>query len=293
MPRIAYVNGTFVPHDAAAVHIEDRGFQFSDSVYEVIAVHQGCLADAQGHFDRLERSLREINMPMPFSRQVFAVKIRHLLRLNKMTEANLYIQVTRGVAARDFKMPKNNLQSVVMTVRAASFDAEERKKIARTAITVPDIRWQRRDIKTTQLLAQSMAKQQALDAGADEALMIDANGFVTEASASNAWIVTKKGELITRQADRGILKGVTRSALQQLCKKEKIRIVERAFTLKEAYAAREIFTSAAVSMISPVVKLDGRVIGNGKPGVLTLKIMDMYMSYALNATARQFSWKAD
>ena len=290
MPRFSYVNGRYTPHDVSAVHIEDRGFQFSDSVYEVIAAVDGHLADAQGHLDRLERSLSELRIPMPVSRSVLLVKIKHLLRLNRLRSANVYIQVTRGAAPRDFKWPKNAAPSLVMTVRPAQFHLADRLTVARTAVTVPDLRWKRRDIKTTQLLAQSLAKQYALDHGADEAVMVDDKGFVTEASASNAWIVTTKGELITRPADHSILKGVTRSALQKLCAKEKMRIVERPFTVKEAYAACEMFTSAAVSMITPIVKLDDHRIGDGKPGALTQKIMRLYMGYAANKRVRQFDW---
>jgi D-alanine transaminase len=291
MPRIAYVNGRYVPHREAAVHIEDRGFQFADSVYEVVALINGRLADEVGHLDRLERSLKELSIDMPRSRKAMQFAIREMVRRNKLKDGMIYMQVTRGTAPRDFKFPKDVPSTLVMTFYPANYDVPARKAAVKKAVTVPDIRWKRRDIKTTALIAQVLAKQAAAEKGAYEAWMVDDKGFVTEGSSSNAWIVDKKGNLITRPtANNTILKGVTRSALQALCKKEKIKIVERPFKVAEAYKAREAFTSSAVALIAPIVEIDGKKIGTGKAGDITCKILDLYMDYAKDERRRQEPW---
>lgn len=288
MPRISYVNGMYVPHNDAAVHIEDRGFQFADSVYEVIAFVDGKLADERGHLDRLTRSLAELRMKLPVSRRALRFILRETVRRNRITNAGIYIQVTRGVSARDFKIPTHPEMSLVITVRPASFDIDKRKSTGKKVITIPDIRWQRRDIKTTALLAQSLAKQQALDAGADDAWMVDEKDYVTEASSSNAWIVDARGNLITRPAKgNAILKGVTRSTVQALAEREKIKIIERAFTVKEALAAKEAFMSSAVALFVPVVAIDGHKIGDGKAGATVAKLYDIYMEYAEQRSKEQ------
>jgi D-alanine transaminase len=291
MPRFAYVNGQYVPHKDAAVHIEDRGFQFADSVYEVIACMDGRLADEQGHLDRLERSLKELRMEMPMPRNAMKLVIREFIRRNKLKNASVYMQVTRGVAARDFKFPDAPDYSFVMTIYPATFNLENRKTVARKAYTTPDIRWKRRDIKSTALLAQVLSKQSAIDKGGYEAWMVDDDGYITEGSSTNAWIVDKKGNLVTRPtANNSILKGVTRNAMQALLKKEGVKIVERAFTPKEVYEAQEAFSSAAVALIMPIVEMDGKKIGSGKPGPLTLKILEWYMNYAKDNAADQHVW---
>lgn len=291
MPRIAYVNGRYVPHRDAAIHVEDRGFQFADSVYEVVALMNGRLADEAGHLDRLERSLKELRIPMPIGRRPMQFAIREMVRRNRLKDGMIYMQVTRGTAPRDFKFPLHADATLVMTFYPANYDIPARKAGVKKAVTVPDIRWKRRDIKTTALIAQVLAKQAAAEKGAYEAWMVDEKGYVTEGSSSNAWIVDKKGNLITRPtANNTILKGVTRSALQALCKKEKIRIVERAFTVAEAYKAKEAFTSSAVALIAPVVEIDGRKIGNGKAGDITCKILDLYMDYAQDERRKQEPW---
>lgn len=291
MPRIAYVNGRYVPHRDAAIHIEDRGFQFADSVYEVIALMGGRLADETGHLDRLERSLKELSIALPISRRAMQFTVRELVRRNRQKDGMIYMQVTRGVAPRDFKFPQHKDSALVMTFYPANFDVSLRKAAVKKAITVPDIRWKRRDIKTTALIAQVLAKQAAAEKGAYEAWMVDDKGYVTEGSSSNAWIIDKKGNLITRPtANNTILKGVTRSALQALCRKEKIKIIERPFKVAEAYKAKEAFTSSAVALIAPVVAIDGRKIGDGKAGAITCKILDMYMDYAKDHGRKQEAW---
>jgi D-alanine transaminase len=291
MPRFSYVNGRYVPHAAANIHIEDRGLQFCDSVYDIVSIIDGHMADEAGHLDRLERSVSELGIHMPMTRKSLQLTIRELARRNKTKNAVVYIQVTRGTAPRDFKIPALIVPNIIITLRDSVFDIPARKATGRKAITVPDIRWQRRDIKTTGLLAQVLAKQKALDSGAYEAWMYDEKGFITEASASNAWIVDKKGHLITRPtANNNILKGVTRSALQILCKKEGIKLVERAFTVKEARAAAEAFTTAASSLLVPIIMIDGHKIGNGKIGPLTSRIYDLYMDYATDKNKKPFPW---
>lgn len=291
MPRISYVNGAYIPHHEASVHIEDRGFQFADGVYEVVALVGGNLADEVGHLDRLERSLKELKIAMPLPRRSLQIVMRETVRRNRIRNGMIYIQVSRGQAPRDFAFPKDTPPSLVITVKHASFDRDIRKKNGRAVITVPDIRWKRCDVKTTGLLAQVLAKQAALDEGAYDAWLVDEKGYVTEASSSNAWIVDRKNKLITRPVSGNkILKGVTRNALQALCRKKKIEIIERPFTVAEAYQAREAFTSAAISMIVPVVSIDGKKIGDGKIGSLTSAIMDLYMDYAGDKTEIQKKW---
>ncbi|MBW7912091.1 MAG: D-amino-acid transaminase [Alphaproteobacteria bacterium] len=292
MPRIAYVNGRYIPHQSAQIHIEDRGFQFADGIYEVIALMDGELRDEVGHLDRLERSLGEIGIAMPMPRRVLQIAMREMVRRNRIKNGALYIQVSRGIAARDFKFPSPAVRpTLVMTLRHMTFDIPARKAAAKPVITVPDIRWKRRDIKSTALLGQVLAKQIAVNEGAAEAWMVDDDGFITEGASSNAWIIDAKGRLITRPAaHNAILKGVTRSALQALCKQEGIELVERAFTPKEAYKAREAFTSSATALIMPVSSIDGHKIGNGKIGPVTDKLYDLYMEYAMNPSRKEQKW---
>jgi D-alanine transaminase len=294
MPRYAYVNGTYVAHDEACVHIEDRGFQFADSVYEVVACINGKLADEQGHLDRLQRSLSELSMDMPVTRNSLKFIIREILRRNRLKNANIYIQVTRGVAKRDFPFPANYTpSSLVLTARSFQFDNNAKVKKGATAITVPDLRWKRRDIKTTGLLAQVLAKQEANDAGAYDAWLVDDEGYITEGSSSNAWIVTQDGVLVTRNATPSILRGVTRTALEKICADLKIKIQERAFTVQEAYDAQEAFNSSAVALIVPITNLDGHIIGTGEPGPVTQKLYDEYRLYADGRRGEFVKWNAD
>lgn len=291
MPRIAYVNGRYVPHHMASVHIEDRGFQFADGAYEVVALVNGRFADTRGHLDRLERSLSELQIPMPVSRSALQIIMREIVRLNRIANASLYIQVSRGQAPRDFKFPDNVAPTLVMTLRPANLDVAVRKRTHKKAITVPDIRWKRRDIKSTALLPQVLAKQKAIDSGAYEAWMVDDEGYITEGASSNAWIVTQDGKLLTRATDGNmILKGVTRNALQALCREEGIDLVERAFTPAEAYEAKEAFITAATALIVPIVEIDGHIIGTGECGDLTARILDLYMAYAQNEEKEQKAW---
>ena len=276
MTRIAYVNGQYVPHDEAVVHIEDRGFQFADGVYEVIAVHQGKLIDEELHMERLERSLGELSIAWPISRRSMPVVMRQVVRRNRVHNGLLYLQVTRGVAPRNHAFPDHDHSSLVMTSRpTASFDKEAIAKGVEV-ITVPDIRWSRRDIKSISLLPNCLSKQQAVEAGAYEAWFIDNDGLITEGTACNAWIVTKDGELLSRKADSDILNGITRQSLIKLAEKEGVSFTERAFTPDEAKAAKEAFLTSTTSFVKPVVRIDGQSVGNGKAGSLTRRLLDFY-----------------
>ncbi len=281
MARDAYVNGRFVPHGAAAVHIEDRGYQFADGVYEVVPVVDGLPVDEEGHLDRLERSLGELSIRMPVSRAVLELKSRELVRRNGLSNGLLYMQVTRGVSPRNHAFPGDGVRpSLVMTTKRMNFAAMEKFKDGVSAVTVPDIRWGRCDIKSIALLPNCLAKQQAAEAGAYEAWLVDDDGHVTEGSSSNAWIVTKDGALVTRQADHGILRGITRQTILKLAAEAGLDFEERPFTVAEAYEAKEAFVTSATSFVTPVVRLDDRAIGNGKPGLLTERLLDVYRRYA-------------
>lgn len=285
MPRYAYVNGRFVPHGQAAVHIEDRGFQFADAVYEVIAVHDGHLVDEEGHVERLDRSLRELRMARPMSRRAHALVMRELVRRNGVREGVLYMQVTRGVAPRDFRFPKAARPGLVMTARHTRVAPPARLAAGVRVVTVPDIRWKRRDIKSTALLAQVLAKQDASEQGAFEAWMIDDKGFITEGSSSTAWIVTRDGALVTRHISDEILRGVTRESLLRLAAEEGLQVEERPFTLEEAYTAREAFFSSASTYAQPVVQIDDRVVANGQPGSIGTRLAECYIAYAAGRKA--------
>lgn len=293
MPRYAYVNGSYLPHGEAAVHIEDRGFQLADGVYEVIACIHGHLADERGHLDRLERSLGELDMPLPMDRKAIELVIRELLRRNRLQNASVYIQVTRGVARREFPYPANDVpQSLVMTTWPVSFDGLEKMEKGASAVTMPDIRWKRRDIKTTALIPQVLAKQRAVEQGAYEAWMVDEEGYITEGASSNAWIVTKDGTLVTRKATTDILRGVTRTAIDKIRQDLQIRMEERSFTPQEAYEAEEAFNTSATALITPIVDIDGHKIGDGKPGRIALRLYEEYRAYADGLRGEQVAWKA-
>ncbi len=295
MPRSIYVNGQYKPYHQAAVHVEDRGYQFGDAVYEVVASIHGHLADERGHLDRLERSLKELRIPMPVSREVLRVLMRECMRRNKLTNAGIYIQVSRGVARRDFKFPKANTKpALVIIAFPIDFDGHMRA-LAKNGIsvkTLPDIRWTRRDIKTVLLLPQSMTKQIALDDNYDEAWMIDGDGYVTEGTSNNAWILNDKNELQTRPVSHEILNGITRTVISRICAENNIKLVEKAFTPAEAYKAKEAFVSSANTIATAVNNIDGHKIGNGKAGPITTKIYNEYRAYVEGLRGEQVHWGA-
>jgi D-alanine transaminase len=268
MSRIAYVNGRYVPHAHAMVHVEDRGYQFADGVYEVCEVRGGRMIDERRHMERLARSLRELRISQPMPPSALAVVMRETIRRNKVRDGIVYLQVTRGVARRDHVFPEREVPpSVVVTARSADLAKAERQAADGVGvITVPENRWERVDIKSVGLLPNVLAKQAAKEAGAREAWFVDAGGKVTEGGSTNAWIVSMDGVLITRPADTGILRGITRTVVLEVAAQQGLKVEERAFSVEEAYAAREAFITAATTIVMPVVRIDGRPIGNGHPG---------------------------
>lgn len=279
MPRIAYVNGRYLPHDAATVHIEDRGFQFADGVYEVVTVVGGKLADEEGHLTRLARSLDELRIPWPVMPPTLKMVMRQVVARNRVSNGLLYIQITRGQAPRDFKFPADAVPTIVLTCRRTKFQSAKQVGEGVPVITIPDIRWLRRDIKSVSLLPQVLGKQQAVEQGAFEAWQTDPDGTVTEGCSSNAWIVTEAGTLVTRPASNLILNGITRLSLIRLAGDLGIPFEERTFTVEEAYRAREAFISSASTFVLPVTSIDGRTIGNGQPGHLGRRLRQAYMDH--------------
>ncbi|MFT3808601.1 MAG: D-amino-acid transaminase [Micropepsaceae bacterium] len=279
MSRIAYVNGRYVPFAEAAVHIEDRGLQFADSIYEVFAVRDGRALDAEGHWARLERSLKELGQGIPQSRVALSRHVNETIRRNRVRNGLAYLQITRGVARRDHPFPPADLpQTVIITARRtdrAKADAAAASGIA--VVTMPDGRWARCDIKTTALVANVLAKQAAREQGAYEAWLVDKGGFVTEGASTNAWIVTRDGTLVTRALSNAILPGVTRASVKALAEARQMKVEERAFTIAEALAAREAFITSAGSFVLPVVKIDGQAVGDGRPGQVSGDLREAYL----------------
>ncbi|MEM8854951.1 MAG: D-amino-acid transaminase [Pseudomonadota bacterium] len=268
MSRIAYVNGRYVPHRAAMVHVEDRGFQFADGVYEVCEVWNGKIVDMTRHLDRMRRSLSELSMAWPVTRRAMETIMREVAAQNRVRYGMVYVQVTRGKAKRDFAFPAPSTPPTLV-VTARSNSREDARKVGENGIrivTTPDIRWERVDIKSVAMLPQVLAKQTARRVGAGEAWMVDKEGFVTEGASSNAWIVTQDGTLVTRPAERGILRGITRQAIMDYAAANGIKVEERRFSVEEAKDAREAFITAATAIVTPVVQIDDKVLGNGMPG---------------------------
>ena len=293
MSRFIYLNGQYIPHDQAHVHVEDRAFLMGDAVYEVIGYIHGHMADETGHLDRLERSLSELKMKMPLERENFRFILREIVRKNRQKNAAIYIQVTRGVAKRDFKFPKADTpQNILIISYNFDFDGNKAVEEGIKIKTVPDIRWKRRDIKTTLLFPQSYSKMIGVEDGYDDVFMVDDEGYVTEASASNAWIVTKENKIVTRALSHDILRGITRTAIEKLCDDNKYELEERSFTPEEAYEAKEAFTTSATSLIMPVINIDEHQIGDGKRGNLTRKLYQEYRDYVEGLRGEQVHWEA-
>ncbi len=280
MSRIAYVNGRYLRHAEASVHIEDRGYQFADGIYEVCGVRGGKLMDERFHLERLQRSLRELRMDMPVSLSALKIILRDVVRRNRISNGMVYFQVTRGVAPRDHPFPADAQASLVVTAKRLN-EARVAASVAKgvDVVTMPDQRWARRDIKSVALLPNILAKQTAREAGAYEAWLVDAEGFVTEGASTNAWIVDREGRLITRPEGPDILSGVTRRVLLQAARAEGVEVVERAFTPDEAKSAREAFISASSAIIIPVVRIDGHPVGNAAPGSTTLRLREAYSRF--------------
>jgi D-alanine transaminase len=275
MSRIAYVNGRYRPHRDACVHVEDRGFQFADGVYEVCEVKDGRLVEERRHMARLIRSLGEVRIDLPMTLAALSIVMHETVRRNRVRNGIVYLQVTRGEARRDFAFPPpDTVPSVIVTARSndpAKAEATAANGIA--VITVPDRRWARPDIKSVSLLPNVLAKQAAREAGAREAWLVDAKGSVTEGASSNAWIVTADGAVVTRPtADNSILSGISRAVVIDALAARGLTLIERPFSVAEAKAAREAFITAASQIVQPVVRIDGIPVGDGRPGEFTLSL---------------------
>ncbi len=282
MPRIAYVNGRYVAHADATVHIEDRGYQFADGVYEVCEVARGYIVDMTGHLNRLDRSLRELSIGWPIARKAVEIVIGEVVRRNRVRNGLVYLQVTRGVAPRDHVFPSAHVRpALVVTSKRTDPDAAlKRAETGLKVITVPENRWDRVDIKSVGLLPNVLARQQAKVAGAQEAWFVDTDGIVKEGAATNAWIVTRDGVLVTRPADHGILRGITRTTLFDVARSLGLTIEERGFTVAEAKGAREAFITAATTVVMPVVAIDGDPVANGHPGSVALSLRRAFFGVA-------------
>lgn len=278
MTRCVYVNGRYRHYSEAAIHAEDRGFQFADSVYEVIEVRQGRLVDETRHLDRLGRSLREIFMRDPMSRDALRHVMREVVRRNRVSHGTLYLQVSRGQAPRDFAFPPPDVPSTVVCLARSSqpVRAEARAAAGIAVRTMPDQRWARCDIKTTMLLPSCLAKREAMERGAREAWLVDREGYVTEGASSNAWIVSNDGEILTRPSGTEILSGVTRRTVLDVATMEGLRLVERRFTVAEAMAAREAFITSASNTVMPVVEVNGSPIGDSRPGPVSRRLRQSF-----------------
>ncbi len=282
MSRIAYDNGRYLPMRTAMVHVEDRGYQFGDGVYEVCEVREGRLIDERRHLARLKRSLDELRIRQPMSPRALGVVLREVIARNRIGYGTVYLQVTRGVARRDHAFPVPEVTpSLVVTARplsGARNEALAAKGIA--VISVPDNRWGRVDIKTISLLPNVLARQSAIEQGARDAWFVDKDGAVTEGASANAWIVTQAGTVVTRPADHGILSGIARTVLFEVIKGQGLTVEERAFTLQEAYDAREAFVTAATQIVLPVVRIDRHAVGDGKPGPVASALRREFHRYA-------------
>lgn len=279
MSRTVYVNGEYLPEEEARISVFDRGFLFADAVYEVSAVIDGRLVDNDGHLARLERSLAELKLEpsVPLS-EIPAIQ-REVVARNELTEGIVYLQISRGAADRDFAMPANTTPSLVMFSQQRSLLESPTADRGISVVTVPDLRWGRRDIKTVQLLAASLAKQSAIDAGADDAWLVE-DDLITEGTSSNAYIVMADGTIVTREPTEAILRGITRAAVLRLAAEAELRVEERGFSMAEAHGAAEAFATSASSFVSPVVSIDGHTIGDGMPGPITLRLRDLYIEMA-------------
>lgn len=282
MTRIVYVNGSYMPYAQSRIHVEDRGFQFADSVYEVMEVKDGLLIDETRHMTRLKRSLDELSIALPMSMKALGLVLRETVRRNGVRDGSVYIQISRGAAKRDFVFPSKDLAPTIVCIArhnaVPKSDATSVDGIA--VISMPDIRWKRPDIKSTALLPNALAREAAKKAGAKEAWLVDEQGFVTEGAASNAWIINKMGQLQTRPAEEGILRGITRTVVLDMAKDLGLEVLEKPFTIDEAKAANEAFVTAATALVMPVIRIDDQKIANGLPGPKTLHLRSKFHLYA-------------
>lgn len=280
MSRTVFLNGDFVPFEEARIPIMDRGFLFADGIYEVAAVVDGTLVDEVAHLARLDRSLGEIDIANPYGTREWIALMRELARRNDLTEGLVYVEVTRGVAERDFAFPpEGTAPTVVMFTQAKRILDAPAAERGVGIVTVPDLRWKRRDIKSVALLAQVLAKQEAARAGVAEAWMVE-DGHVTEGSSSTAFVVTPDDRIVTRPLSHAVLPGITRLAVMRLAREMQLTVEERLFTVEEAHAAREAFYTSASAFVMPVVAIDGRPVGQGTPGPVTRRLREVYIALA-------------
>lgn len=280
MSRIAYVNGSYVPTADAYVHINDRGFQFADGVYEGITVRRGAMIDVEPHLDRLWRSMHELKMEAPMARAPMRLVLKELIRRNRISDGFLYLQVTRGEAIRDHAFPALSVPSFVATCRRLDLEGVRTRAASGIAVsTQPDIRWGRCDVKSTSLLPNIMAKQAAREAGGFEAALVDEQGYVTEGSSTNMWIVTREGVLKTRPTEDNILAGITRARVKSIAEKLQIPVKEESFKVDEALSAQEMFLTSSTSCAMPIVELDGKKIGDGTPGPVAKRLVEAYFDF--------------
>lgn len=286
--RIAYVNGRYLPHGEASVHVEDRGLQFADAIYEVWGISGGRLYDTREHFERLERSLRELAIPMPMPAEALKFVIGEVARRNRVREGLLYLQITRGTARRDHPVPAAPLRpNVIVTARPIDYRALEKRKVAGVTVrSLPDERWARCDIKSTSLLPNILAKTVARASGDYEAWLIDSDGYVTEGASTSAWIVDRDGNIVTRSLSNAILPGVTRRVILDAAAEAQLPIVERRFTLEEALAGQGAFLTAATAGVTPIIAIDGKPVGGGKVPAIIRRIGELYRLRSETRAAR-------
>ena len=283
MSRVAYVNGRYLRHAEAQVHVEDRGYQFSDGVYEVILIKNGKMIDEEQHLERLKKSLSSLEINPPMKRAPMRHVMKELIKRNKFRNGIVYIQITRGVAAREHSFPKYSKPALVMTARRIATKTNDEIESGVKVITIDDIRWKRCDIKSTSLLPNVLGKQTARRQGAYEAWMVDASGFVTEGTSTNAWIVTSDGKLITAELGSNILSGITRDTFIKIIHELNYKLEERQFSVEEAKNAREAFFTSSTSFLTPVSEIDGVVIGNGRAGSVSMELIKAYDNYMKQA----------
>ena len=280
MTQMTYLNGAFIPHDQAFVHVEDRGFVFADGVYDFVLVHHGCLINTEAHLDRVDYSLGELEIAWPMPRAALLEVLREAVERNDLRDGYVYIQITRGVAPRFHPFPSPDTKpTIVVIAREMAYPTIEEARAGWRVITTPDQRWKRCDIKSIALLPNILAREKAVRAGADEAWLVDEDGNITEGVACNAWIVNGANELVTRQLDSAILSGITRKMLRGVIAEAGVTLLERPFSVAEAKAAREAFLTNSPFLIKPVTQIDEVVIGDGSAGPLTLKLIDAYRAF--------------
>jgi D-alanine transaminase len=283
MSRVASVEGRYLPHRAAGIHIGDRGYQFADRVYEVMAVVGGRLVDEAPHLLRLKRLLGELQIAAPMSDAALKIVLREVVRKNGVENGIIYLQVTRGKAPRAHAFPKSAKPVLVVISRPCRPADPRLAERGIAVIAIPDIRWQRCDIKSTALVANVLGKQRARDAGAYEAWQVDRDGFVTEGTSTKAWIVLGDGTVVTRQADSGILNGITRLAVLEILGRDGRRLVERPFSVAEAKAAREAFLTSTTAELLAIGSIDGEQIADGWPGPVSRRLRDFYLAHVAAA----------